>query len=91
MMGLVPQSPDDDGADVGRRTQQRLAEWEKPAFVLFSDSDPILSGNRDPLRNLIPTATDQPDVWIEGASHFLQEDAGTEIGHEIAAFVDRTN
>lgn len=90
MMGLVPLSTDDDGAEVGRQTRKRLADWEKPAFILFSDSDPILSDNRDPLRNLIPTATEQPDVWIEGAGHFLQEDAGREIGEEIAGFVERT-
>jgi len=90
MMGLVPTTPEDDGAGVGRRTRERLANWEKPAFVLFSDADPILSENRDPLRELIPTANEQPDVWVEGANHFLQEDAGTEIGREIAAFVDRT-
>jgi haloalkane dehalogenase len=68
----------------------RLSEWEKPAFVLFSDSDPITRDNRDPLRELIPTASDQPDVWVEGAMHFLQEDAGEEIAEEVVAFVDRT-
>jgi haloalkane dehalogenase len=36
------------------------------------------------------TASEQPDVWIEGAMHFLQEDAGEEIAGEIVAFVDRT-
>ncbi|MFB6153225.1 MAG: haloalkane dehalogenase [Halodesulfurarchaeum sp.] len=86
MMGLVPLSPDDDGAALGRETRERLARW----FVLFSDSDPILSGNRDPLRELIPTASEQPDVWIEGASHFLQEDAGEEIAEEIVGFVRRS-
>lgn len=90
MMGLVPTNPDDEGADVGRRARAALAEWDKPAFVLFSDSDPILSSNRDHLRETIATATDQPDVWIEGAGHFLQEDAGREIGEEILAFVSRT-
>ena len=58
--------------------------------MLFSDSDPITSPNRDPLRELIPTASDQPDVWVEDAMHSLQEDAGERIADEIVAFVDRT-
>ena len=87
---LIPHSPDDEGAETMREAKQRLGEWEKPAFVLFSDSDPITGNARDPLRELIPTASDQPDVWIEGAMHFLQEDAGEEIAEEIVSFVDRT-
>ena len=87
---LVPQSPDDDGAAKVRAARERLAEWEKPAFVLFSDSDPITGAARDPLRDLLPTASEQPDVWVEGAMHFLQEDAGEEIAEEVVAFVERT-
>ncbi|WP_440988794.1 haloalkane dehalogenase [Haloarchaeobius baliensis] len=88
--GMVPLSPDDEGADVMRATRRRLAEWEKPAFVLFSDSDPITSPNRDPLREFLPTAGEQPDVWVEGAGHFLQEDAGETVAEHVVGFVDRT-
>jgi haloalkane dehalogenase len=87
---LIPQSPDDEGADTMREAKERLGEWQKPASVLFSDEDPITRGGRDPLREHIPSASEQPDVWIEGAMHFLQEDAGEEIAEEIAAFVQRT-
>ena len=87
---LIPQSPDDQGAARMRAAKERLAEWDKPAFVLFSDSDPITRNARDPLRELLPTAAEQPDVWIEGAMHFLQEDAGEEVAEEVLAFVDRT-
>lgn len=87
---LIPLSPDDEGADTMAAARERLGEWEKPAFVLFSDSDPITGGARDPLRELIPTAKDQPDVWIEDAMHFLQEDAGEEIAEEVVGFVERT-
>ena len=87
---LVPTSPDDGGAAKLREAQEAFQSWEKPAFVLFSDSDPITGGTRDPLRELIPTASDQPDVWIEGAAHFLQEDAGEEIAERVADFVEQT-
>jgi haloalkane dehalogenase len=88
---MVPRKDGGDGAAYTREAASRLKEWEKPAFVLFADSDPITRGNRDPLRELIPTAKDQPDVWVEGAMHFLQEDAGERIAEEIVAFVDRTS
>ncbi|MFT4947275.1 MAG: haloalkane dehalogenase [Natronomonas sp.] len=87
---LIPTSPDDPGADHMAATRERLSEWQKPAFVLFSDSDPITGDARDPIRDLIPTASEQPDIWIEGAMHFLQEDAGEEIAEEIAGFVERS-
>jgi hypothetical protein len=87
---MVPRADGGDGAEVTSAAREELAEWEKPAFVLFADSDPITKGGRDPLRELIPTASEQPDIWVEGAMHFLQEDAGEEIAEEIVDFVDRT-
>ena len=87
---LIPQSPDDEGGARMRAAKERLADWEKPAFVLFADSDPITRNARDPLRELLPTASEQPDVWVEGAMHFLQEDAGEEIAEEVLACTDRT-
>lgn len=87
---MVPRKGGGEGKKMTRAAAKRLGEWEKPAFVLFSDSDPITHGNRDPLREHIPTAEKQPDIWIENAMHFLQEDAGEEIANEIVAFVHRT-
>lgn len=87
---MVPTDPDMDGAEIMGDAIEKLAEWDKPAFVLFGDSDPITSDVRDSIRHLIPTATEQPDVWIEDAAHFLQEDKGEEIAEHIVNFVDRT-
>ncbi|MFW5983680.1 MAG: haloalkane dehalogenase [Halobacteria archaeon] len=86
----VPTSPDDPGADEVAETRELLADWDKPAFVLFSDSDPITGPARDDLRALIPTADEQPDVWVEDAGHFLQEDAGERVAEHIVEFVERT-
>jgi haloalkane dehalogenase len=88
--GLVPTEPDHPSAAPLRDARERLADWEKPAFVLFSDSDPITRPSRDDLRALIPTASDQPDTWVEGGAHFLQEDVGEAVAEEVVAFVDRT-
>lgn len=87
---MVPRASGGDGHEKTRTARENLSEWDKPAFVLFADSDPITRGARDPLRELIPTASEQPDIWVEGAMHFLQEDAGEEIADRIVSFVDRT-
>ncbi len=86
---LVPIEEGMDGVDEMARAQKALAGWEKPAFVLFSDSDPITRPAREPMRNLLPTAQDEPDTWIEDAGHFMQEDKGPEVAEEIVRFVER--
>ncbi|WP_336003123.1 haloalkane dehalogenase [Halorientalis halophila] len=86
----VPTEPDMDGGQIMAEAKETFSDWEKPVFVLFSDSDPITHGSRDYLRDLFPTADEQPDIWIEGGAHFLQEDRGEAIAEEIVAFVERT-
>jgi haloalkane dehalogenase len=87
---MVPRADGGDGAAITSAARAVLQQWDGPAFVLLSDSDPITQCARDPLHDLIPTAAEQPDVWIEAAGHFLQEDAGPEIADRIVEFVDRT-
>ena len=86
---MVPQRPDMPGADRHARLREDLQDWEKPFFVLFSDSDPITEPYRDLFRDLVPTADEEPDVWVEGAGHFLQEDAGEACAEYVVEFVDR--
>lgn len=86
---LVPIEETMDGHDEMQRAQKALASWEKPAFVLFAEDDPITRPARDPMRRLLPTAQDEPDIWIQGAAHFLQEDKGEEIAEHIVDFVQR--
>ncbi len=83
---LVPTEPEHPNAEPLRRVQRALARWAKPTLVLFSDSDPIFS-TRDAERmaQLIPSAGTAEIV--AGAGHFLQEDAGAEVGARIARFV----
>ncbi len=88
---MVPMTPDDPVAAVMRSTRERLAAWHKPAFVLFADEDPILGGAHPFFRRLIPTAADQPEVFVKDASHFLQEDQGAEIAGHILDFIERTS
>jgi haloalkane dehalogenase len=83
---LVPTEPDHPSAAAMLAVRDALRRWEKPALVLFSDSDPIFSpavGER--LAQLIPGAL--PAETVTGAGHFLQEDAGERIAERIATFV----
>jgi haloalkane dehalogenase len=87
---LVPIHPDDPGAAEMRQAQKVLSRWNKPALVMFSDSDPITRGGDRLFRALIPTAKDQPEIVIRDAGHFLQEEKGKEIARHILDFIART-
>ena len=88
---LIPMTPDDPVAAVMRETRARLADWSKPALELFAPADPILGGAQGFFRSLIPTASEQPEVTIDDAGHFLQEEKGPEIAQHTLAFIDRTS
>lgn len=87
---LVPVRLDDPFAAELRQTRERLGQWHKPALVMFSDSDPVTSGGDRFFRKLIPGASDQPEITIAGAGHFLQEESGEEIAGHIVDFIART-
>src|SRR5215216_5473262 len=85
---LVPTSEDDPGAVVMRDVYDRLGQWDKPALVAFSDSDPVFPFPRagERFTSQVPTAGEQ--VRIEGAAHFLQEDRGEEIARLMLEWLD---
>ena len=87
---LVPSKPTDPAVPYMLKAREVLQKWKKPAFVLFSDKDPIMSGAWKWFYNKIPSAKDQPQITIKGAGHFLQEDKGEEIAQHIVEFMRRT-
>jgi haloalkane dehalogenase len=84
---IVPVTDDWDGAKQMRAVMDELSRWDKPVLVAFSDQDPVFPYPRagEAFTSLIPTAGEQ--VCIEGAAHFLQEDAGERIADEIIRFI----
>jgi haloalkane dehalogenase len=83
---LVATSSDHPSAPAMIATREALRSWEKPALVLFSDSDPIFSrGAAETMAALLPRAELADPV--EGAGHFLQEDRGEEIAAQVARFI----
>ena len=82
---LVPTEPDAPGAAAGRRVAEALREDERPALVLWADSDealPFSVGERVSERLGLPAPRK-----IENAGHFLHEDAGEETGRIIAEWL----
>lgn len=88
MPSLVPTSPDDPATTANRAAWQELGRWEKPFLVAFSDSDPITAAMGPILQRHIPGAQGLTHPVIPRAGHFLQEDAGEELGGVVAEFVN---
>ena len=84
---MLPTSAAMPGAAAGKRTLEALRADERPKLCLWADSDPILPfevGER-----FAAAISAEPPEKIADASHFLQEDAGEEIGRKIVAWLAR--
>lgn len=84
---LVPHTPDDPSAPANRAAWQILTTLDLPFLVAFSDADPITGGMAPILMKTMAGAGGLAHPVIAGAGHFLQEDAGTELGRHIASFI----
>jgi haloalkane dehalogenase len=79
---ILATSPDMPGAAEGKRAQQALQADKRPMLVLWADSDPVLPFKvGEAFAELMGV---DPPTKIGNASHFLQEDAGEEVGRRIA-------
>jgi haloalkane dehalogenase len=79
---MLPTSPELPGAQAGQRVLDALQGDERPKLVLWADSDPVI-----PLevgRRFAEALGTDVDHVVGDAGHFLQEDAGEEIGRRIA-------
>jgi len=83
---LVPTELEHPSAAKMLEVRAALERWEKPALVLFSDSDPVFSPEAaERMAERIPGAG--PAEIISGAGHFLQEEKGEEIAERIVSFL----
>jgi haloalkane dehalogenase len=84
MTALLPLTRNDIGARIGRRTMRALEQFERPFVTAYSDGDPATRGWDAVFQERVPGAQGQQHVTIAGAGHFLQEDAGPELGRIVA-------
>jgi haloalkane dehalogenase len=85
----VPTEPEHPNTAPMMAVREALKSWEKPALVLFGDSDPIFPPQvADSIAELIPGAL--PAETIANAGHFIQEEAGEEVAARIVRFLEET-
>jgi haloalkane dehalogenase len=82
---ILPTEPDAPGAAEGKRIANALREDDRPTLLLWADSDPALPFS---VAEQVSSRLNFPAPRkIENAGHYLQEDAGAEIGTIIAEWL----
>jgi haloalkane dehalogenase len=79
---ILPTSPEMAGGPAGQRVLEAMRSDPRPKLVLWADADPVLpleTGER-----FAAALGTQVDHVIPDAGHFLQEDAGPQLGALIA-------
>ncbi len=76
---LVPTSPADPAHDANVAAWAGLASFDRPFALCFSDGDAITRGGDRRFAEVVPGCARAPRVTIEGAGHFLQEEAGPRL------------
>lgn len=89
MPALVPTRPDDPASEANRAAWEVLSASEVPFLLAFSDSDPITGAMAPILQTLLPGTRALSHPTIGNAGHFLQEDAGDELGQVVVDFMPR--
>jgi haloalkane dehalogenase len=79
---ILPTDPQMPGAQAGQRVLDELRGDPRPKLCLWADSDPVLP--QETGRRLAAAVGAPEPEPIVNAGHFLQEDAGDEIGRRIA-------
>jgi haloalkane dehalogenase len=87
---MLPLSPEDPGAAKGQEVADALRLDQRPALLMWGDSDPVLPlepvGRK--VQTLFPNA--EKLTVIHDGGHFVQEDQGHEIGALIADWLAHT-
>ena len=87
MPGLVPTSTDDPATEANRAAWAALSASSTPMLVAFGDSDPITGPMADIFKRDMRGAQDINHPLVQGAGHFIQEDAGEELAKHVVEFL----
>jgi haloalkane dehalogenase len=83
---MLPTTPEGAGAEAGQRVLEALRSDTRSKLIMWADSDPVLPLETG--RRFAAALGSEVAHVIADASHFLQEDAGGEIGVLIADWLD---
>ena len=81
----MPTHADDPGAYENRKAIEKLRELDLPVFMAWGEADPIMKPAEAMLRGVFRNVA--PTLWIPGAGHFVQEDAGEEIAAKLREWI----
>ncbi|MFT4049287.1 MAG: haloalkane dehalogenase [Solirubrobacterales bacterium] len=82
---MIPTSIEHPDAKLGQAALETFIAGDWPKLVLWADKDPVLPRK---LGDVLAAKIGAGDaITIEEAGHFLQEDAGAEIGERVANFI----
>jgi haloalkane dehalogenase len=87
---LVPATPEDPAAPANRAAWETLRGFDRPFLTAFGDADPITRGGDAVFQSLVPGAAGLDHVTIEGAAHFVQEDAGRRLAEVVDGLIAST-
>jgi haloalkane dehalogenase len=89
---LIPIQPDNPGVPMCVELWAYLETWEKPFATIYGSEDPVSykPGAHEKFKRKVPGAQGQPHVVVDGAHHFIQEDASPELVDFIDTFVRKT-
>jgi haloalkane dehalogenase len=85
---LVPIRADHPGAYENRAAIERLKTLDLPVLLPWGAEDAITSPAEPFLRSLFRNVAEP--LWIAGAGHFIQEDAGEEVAGNIVRWMSQT-
>jgi haloalkane dehalogenase len=83
---ILPTEPDAPGAQAGARVLRALRDDPRPKLMMWADADPVLPLETG--RRFAAAIGGDLTHVIGEAGHFLQEDAGAEIGARIVEWLD---
>lgn len=88
---LVPDRPDDPGAQANREAWTVLRRLDLPVLTVFGADDKVMAGHDARFREAMPGAAGQDHAVLPDAGHFLQEDVGPELAARTNAFIVATS
>jgi haloalkane dehalogenase len=86
---LIPIQPDNPGVPMCRATWEFLGTWTRPFLTVMGSEDGVAykPGAHRKFQRVVPGAAGLDHVVIEGANHFIQEDAPDQLVEIIDGFV----